>query len=82
MTATILFLLLISLSLSGSSVDAAPSLKDSSLKVELVTDGLNSPTSMAFVEDNKILVLEKNSGEIRLVLDGILQNHSSKSTNS
>jgi glucose/arabinose dehydrogenase len=44
------------------------------LKVELVVaEGLSSPTSMAFVDNNIILVLEKNSGEVRLVSNGILQ---------
>ena len=42
----------------------APSLQGNhkNLKIELVTEGLSSPTSMAFVDDNKILVLEKNTG--------------------
>ncbi len=48
-------------------------MKDSTLKVELVTEGLLAPTSMAFVDHDKILVLEKNTGEIRLVDSGILQ---------
>jgi len=43
------------------------------LKIELVTEGLSSPTSMAFVNDNKILVLEKNTGLVRLISDGVLQ---------
>jgi len=43
------------------------------LKIELVTEGLSSPTSMAFVDDNKILVLEKNTGLVRLIYDGVLQ---------
>jgi aldose sugar dehydrogenase len=43
------------------------------LKIELVTEGLSSPTSMTFVDDNKILVLEKNTGLVRLISDGVLQ---------
>ncbi|MFZ0896441.1 MAG: PQQ-dependent sugar dehydrogenase [Candidatus Nitrosopolaris sp.] len=53
----------------------APSLQGNhkNLKIELVTEGLSSPTSMAFVDDNKILVLEKNTGLVRLISDGVLQ---------
>jgi aldose sugar dehydrogenase len=53
---------------------AQPTFKDSTLKAELIVEeGLSSPTSMAFLDDNNILVLEKNSGEVRLVSNGILQ---------
>lgn len=43
------------------------------LKIELVSGGFFSPTSMAFLDDHKILVLEKNTGTVRLVSDGKLQ---------
>jgi aldose sugar dehydrogenase len=53
---------------------AQPIFKDSTLKAELIVEqGLSSPTSMAFIDDNNILVLEKNSGKVRLVSNGILQ---------
>jgi glucose/arabinose dehydrogenase len=57
---------------NSSSVLAAPSIKDRSLKVETVVTGLSSPTSMAFVDNNNILVLEKD-GLVRLVSNGVLQ---------
>ena len=38
--------------------------KDPSLKVELVAQGLRSPTSMAFLGPNDILVLEKETGTV------------------
>ena len=38
-----------------------------------MTEGLSYPTSMSFVDDNKILVLEKNTGLVRLISDGVLQ---------
>jgi aldose sugar dehydrogenase len=42
--------------------------------VKLIADqGLSSPTSMAFVDENSILVLEKNSGNVRLVTNGALE---------
>ena len=51
-----------------------PSVKDNSLKVEQVTNGLSFPTSMAFIDNNNILVLEKNTGHVRLISNGIMQN--------
>jgi glucose/arabinose dehydrogenase len=54
-------------------VVAQPSIiKDPSLKVESLVSGLSSPTSMAFIDNNHILVLEKDSN-IRLVSNGQLQ---------
>src|SRR5919205_619271 len=56
-----------------STALAAPSItKDPNLKVETLVTGLSSPTSMAFIDNNNILVLEKG-GQVRLVLNGILQ---------
>jgi aldose sugar dehydrogenase len=52
---------------------AAPSItQDPNLKVETLVNGLDSPTSMAFIDNNNILVLEK-SGQVRLVSNGALQ---------
>jgi glucose/arabinose dehydrogenase len=42
------------------------------LKVEEVSDGLDFPTSMAFLGPEDILVLEKNDGTVRRVLNGVL----------
>src|ERR671923_1383527 len=57
-----------------NSAYAQPVFKDSNLKAELlVEEGLSSPTSMAFLDGNNILVLEKNSGQVRLVSNGVLQ---------
>jgi aldose sugar dehydrogenase len=44
--------------------------KDPRLKVELVTQGLRSPTSMAFLGPNDILVLEKESGTVQRIVNG------------
>jgi glucose/arabinose dehydrogenase len=52
---------------------AAPSLNDPSLQVEEVVSGLSLPTTMAFIGDGDILVLEKNSGKVRRVITGVLQ---------
>jgi glucose/arabinose dehydrogenase len=47
-----------------------PSLKDTSLGIELVSDSLKDPTSMAFIGPNDILVTEKNSGTVQRILNG------------
>lgn len=57
----------------AASTYGDPQIKDPNIKVEQVVSGLDSPTSMAFVEADKILVLEKNSGNVLLVTSGILQ---------
>ena len=54
-------------------IDDEPTVSDPSTKVEFVVGGLSSPTSMAFVDSQSILVLEKNSGEVRLVSNGELK---------
>lgn len=51
---------------------AAPAIKDTNLKVQTVATGLSSPTSMAFIGPNDILVLEKNTGMVKRVKDGIV----------
>jgi len=48
-----------------------PLMRDETLSLELVTEGLELPTSMAFLDAENILVLEKN-GQVRLVSDGKL----------
>ena len=49
-----------------------PKLHDDTLAVELVAEGLDSPTSMRFLDDGTLLILEKNNGQVRAVLDGKL----------
>src|SRR5918911_3931850 len=54
-----------------NSVLAQPTvLKDPNLKVELVAQGLRSPTSMAFLGPSDILVLEKESGTVQRIVNG------------
>ena len=45
---------------------------NSNLKIELVTESLSFPTSMAFIDGNNLLILEKE-GQVRLVSNGVLQ---------
>jgi aldose sugar dehydrogenase len=52
---------------------SAQSLNDPLLKVEQLVSGLDSPTAMAFIAPDDILVLQKNDGQVRRVLGGVLQ---------
>ncbi len=47
-----------------------PILKDSHLKADTVVSGLSLPTTMAFVGNNDILVLEKAKGTVERILNG------------
>lgn len=49
-----------------------PTVKDDNLKVEKVADGLEKPTSMAFLGPNDILITEKETGKVMRVLNGQL----------
>ena len=51
---------------------SGPVLHDDMLALELVVEGLDLPTSMRFLDDGTILVLEKNNGQVRVVSDGKL----------
>lgn len=51
---------------------SGPVLHDNMLALELVVEGLDLPTSMRFLDDGTILVLEKNNGQVRVVSDGKL----------
>jgi aldose sugar dehydrogenase len=50
-----------------------PTLNDSNLQIETIVEGLSWPTSMAFIDNNNILILEKEKGTVRLVSNGTLQ---------
>ena len=47
--------------------------ENNNLRIELVIKGLSFPTNMAFVNNHDILVLEKNTGTVRLISDGVLR---------
>jgi glucose/arabinose dehydrogenase len=51
---------------------AQPSVSNTGLNIEAAIEGLSSPTSMVFLDNNNILVLEKEGG-VRLISNGILQ---------
>ncbi|HLN34707.1 MAG TPA: hypothetical protein VK250_05425, partial [Nitrososphaeraceae archaeon] len=45
-------------------------LSNPKLKLELVTSGLDFPTTMAFLGPNDFLILEKDTGLVKRVIDG------------
>ena len=51
----------------------SPSVNDTRLTVEQVAGGLISPTAMAFLDEDTILVLEKDNGRVRVIEDGELR---------
>jgi len=46
------------------------SIEDENLKLELVAEGLDTPTGMEFLGPNDILVTEKNNGTVKRIVDG------------
>ena len=72
-TAVVLFLMSTNSTIIGrGGGGGGPMLHDDTLSVELVAEGLDLPTSMHFLDDGTVLVLEKNKGQVRVVLDGKL----------
>ena len=58
--------------LSIPQTDSGPILRDPHLKTEIISSGLKFPTSMAFLSNNDILVLEKNEGDVRRIVNGVM----------
>jgi len=56
-----------------NAASSGPSLLDPNLTVQTVVTGLSQPTSMAFIGNNDFLVLEKNTGKVQRVTNGIIQ---------
>jgi aldose sugar dehydrogenase len=50
-----------------------PSISDPNIRVEKVITGLEMPTSMAFLDNDDIIITQKENGQLRLVSNGILQ---------
>ena len=55
--------------LTLASFAAGQTLKDPALQVREVVAGLSLPTTMAFIGPRDLLVLQKNDGRVRRVLD-------------
>ena len=52
---------------------AAQTVNDPGLQVQVVASGLSQPTTMAFIGDRDILVLQKANGQVRRIVGGVLQ---------
>ncbi len=52
---------------------ATPTMLDPNLTVDTVVTGLDQPTSIAFLDANDFLVLEKASGKVQRIVNGALQ---------
>ena len=50
-----------------------PTLSDPNIRVERVITGLEMPTSMAFLDNDDIIITQKDNGIVRLVSNGVLQ---------
>ena len=55
---------------SFSGGDDLPLINDPNLKVELIVQGLDLPTTMAFLGPDDILVLEKDKGTVQRIVNG------------
>ena len=56
--------------LETQSFNVVPTINDTSLQVDLLFKGLQFPTSMAFLDQNDILVTEKNNGIVERIING------------
>jgi aldose sugar dehydrogenase len=71
--ATLFVLLLAAPAGSLSAQGTGPEMLHPRLKVEAVVSGLTTPITMAFLEQNDFLILEKNTGQVKRVIDGVVQ---------
>lgn len=56
---------------SCSALEAVPAVLDPSLSVQTVASGLSQPTAMAFLGNNDFFVLEKATGQVKRVTNGV-----------
>ena len=52
--------------------DTSVTLTDPNLKIEVFATGLKKPTNMAFLDSGDVLVLEKQNGKVRKIVNGNL----------
>jgi len=69
----VLFVVTFSVLFSSQDAFGDPSVIDPNFRVEEVVDDLSTPTTMAFLGPDDILVLQKNDGKVMRVLSGVLQ---------
>jgi glucose/arabinose dehydrogenase len=66
----ILVIILFVVVYTPSGVIAKPVVKDPTLQIKQIAQGIKFPTSMAFLGPSDILVLEKNQGTVRRIVNG------------
>src|ERR687897_98027 len=54
------------------AASAAPTLEERKLSLRTAVDGLQLPTSIAFLGPDDLLVLEKDTGKVKRVVDGVV----------
>ena len=57
----------------ATAQDEMPEMLDPRLDVRTVVSGLDTPTTMAFLGPDEFLVLEKNTGQVKHVMNGAIQ---------
>ena len=57
---------------------STPSLVDSNLRVRTVVENLDQPTSAAFLGPNEFFVLEKATGQVKRVVNGVVHGHGAR----
>jgi glucose/arabinose dehydrogenase len=63
-------LLALSLTVPTWAQETGPTLMDGNLRLSTAVAGLELPTSIAFIGEDDLLVLEKNSGKVKRVVEG------------
>jgi glucose/arabinose dehydrogenase len=58
---------------SMSTAQTTPTLVDPNLRARTVVENLDQPTSAAFLGRNDVLVLEKATGQVKRVVNGVVQ---------
>ena len=58
----------------GGTEKELPLINDENLQIAQIIDKLNFPTGIDFLGENDILVIEKNTGQVKRILDGEILN--------
>src|SRR5687767_1305549 len=58
----------------GGNEKEPPLINDENLQIAQIIDKLNFPTGIDFLGENDILVIEKNTGQVKRILDGEILN--------
>ena len=58
---------------TATAQEDGPTMVDTRLGVRTVAGGLVTPTSIAFLGRNDILAIEKNTGRVQRIVNGVLQ---------